>query len=276
MLRLKRDVASLMKKGILEMVLAARVHQFKNQIERKISYSFLDRHTKNHKINLYKLKAIIYLLHHSKLSKSIQEKYVISTILVEIALDTHEQVKENAEIQDHYDKNLTKQLSVLGGDYYSSLYYVLLSEIEDYSFIHYLATSIKEVNELKMDFHFQESTNLDDYLKLRKRIESYIINSVANYVNVNDPNLLQALELIFIIDVLVREKDHYKNENSFKYFKQEQIQNELYQRLNIIINQLKADLKNLFQETENYHLLQLKTLYKDLVFEDRLVYMEEG
>src|SRR5699024_3634853 len=80
-----------------------------------------------------------------------KEKYMITTMLVQIALDTHDLVtdKKNDTVEP-LSVESTRQLTVLAGDYYSGLYYLLLAEIEDYQLIHALAIAIKEITELKL------------------------------------------------------------------------------------------------------------------------------
>jgi len=215
----------------------------KGKIDQKINYRYIDQHTLEDKVNPFKLTSLILLMNQSTLSEGTKENYIIASTLVETALDTHEQVIENEIIGENFEKTLTKQLSVLGGDYYSSLYYVLLSNYKDFEFIKHLATAIKNVNELKMDFHFKSSENLKEYLKLRKSIESHIINKVAHFINLEDDNLLQAIELFLMIDILIREKEYFERENRFNYFNQKSIEEKLINHIDTIINDYQQQIR---------------------------------
>src|SRR5699024_9056388 len=54
-----------------------------------------------------------------------KKQIIIMVMLVQCALDTHELVQVN---NDYMLSETEKQLAVLAGDYYSGLYYALLSE----------------------------------------------------------------------------------------------------------------------------------------------------
>lgn len=256
------------------MTLTVQVENFKRIINERIAYDYIDAHTSANKVNVNKLKSLIFLMEHSNLPQEEKENYVIATMLVDIALDTHEQVEENDRI-NHPSKALTKQLSVLGGDYYSSLYYLLLSKFEHFSFVKYLATAIKEVNELKMDFYFHTSEEAREYLAMRKEIEKHIVMQVAKYVEVHDTDFLKSIELIFIIDLLNRERERYEIEKSFNYFKQETIIQYLTNHIDEIILDYKQQLHSLLKNTNSELLLQFDDLF-NLLEDKELEFVEEG
>lgn len=257
------------------MALKMDLNDLKRQIKSKISYHYVDQHVLEDKISDYKLMALVLLMNESSLPVQTKENYLLASMLVEIALYTHEQVRENDEILEDYDKSLTKQLSVLGGDYYSSLYYVLLSKLEDYSFINHLASAIKEVNELKMDFYFQENKDLQESLPLRNQIEGHIIYSVADYLKVEDKNIFQIIDLMLLLNLLIQEKEYYKAKTRFNYFKEPAIVESLNKKIDILINDTYSNLQEQIEDLPEESFKQIK----DLLEEEKIKYLvhtEEG
>ena len=64
---------------------------------------------------------------------------------------------------------------LLAGDYYSGLYYLLLSEIEDIQMIKTLATAIQQINEQKMKLFYEDVSSIDELMETMKAIETSII-----------------------------------------------------------------------------------------------------
>lgn len=96
-----------------------------------------------------------------------------TTGLVQLGLDTHELVKNSYEVSTVAERN--RQLTVLAGDYYSSLYYHLLAESGEIEAVKILAHSIQEVNEAKMNLYlFDKETawSWDKYFDVRKIIDT--------------------------------------------------------------------------------------------------------
>src|SRR5690625_7791859 len=100
------------------MTLVYEVLQLEQEIEDKLSYHFLDENMMIDKINKSKLKSLTCVMRQSNFPNHIQDKYVIAITLAEIASEIQHQIKENDEITDDHQESLTKQSTLLGGDYY--------------------------------------------------------------------------------------------------------------------------------------------------------------
>src|SRR5690625_6294240 len=96
-------------------------------------------------------------------------------------------------------------------NYFSVLYYLLLSEIEAFDMIHILASAIKEINEYKMKLYYQEIYSLQDFIHVLKKIESLLILRVAAYVN--EPELNPIIEDWLITGKLIQEKRNIQNKD---------------------------------------------------------------
>src|SRR5690606_19602496 len=112
----------------------------------------------------------------------VKDELIITTMLVQVALDIHEEIPDDNG--DNID--VKYQLSILAGDYYSGLYYSMLAEIEERSFISLLASAIKQINELKMKNYYLQSDSVEMYWSLKKQINSRLIQSIAEHFQVVD------------------------------------------------------------------------------------------
>ncbi len=138
------------------------------------------------------------------------ENYAMTTMLVQIALDTHEHVS-NVTIDE---KN--RQLTVLAGDYYSGLYYKLLAETEDNLMIKELSKGIKEVNEHKISVFRKESLGIDELMTSIKRIESSLITRFSKYFKMDLWN--EIIANLFFMKRLSREENQFINTGSSPMF----------------------------------------------------------
>lgn len=153
----------------------------KEKIASKVRHPFLARFIPEPTIDEDKLVILTSIMDHTNLSDVKKEQYIITTMLVQIALDTHDLVSLTEEDDDH-ETIRQRQLTVLAGDYYSGLYYYLLSQLDDIPMIHTLAGAIKEINELKMELYYKDVESFQEFLNGLKKIESLLIQRVASYV----------------------------------------------------------------------------------------------
>lgn len=108
------------------------------------------------------------------------EHYVVTIMLVQIALDTHERVSNKAG-EEEIEFHKCRQLTVLAGDYYSGLYYYLLSMNRDIVLIRALAEGIKEINEHKIMLYQKAHETTDDIMKSVVTIESALLQKTCDH-----------------------------------------------------------------------------------------------
>src|SRR5699024_12275108 len=116
------------------------------------------------------------------LSTEQKERYIITTMLVQLALDTHDKVSVDDILETRTKSQIPNQLTVLAGDYYSGLYYFLLSEIDDFELIHVLATALKEINEQQMNLYYTERLSSEEFIYIIKSIETLISTHVTDHL----------------------------------------------------------------------------------------------
>jgi len=180
----------------------------KNLIENKLQHTFLKKYVHRPIIEDEKLILLNELLHHFPTYK--KENYVVTIMLIDLALKIHDSVNDGPELPEHMPERVSKQLSVLAGDYYSGLYYLLLSELEDFNMIQTLATAIKIINEKKMQLYYHEFSSFDEFISLVKEIDSLSIIFVTNHIG-------EHLMGEFLGDWFILNKLHSSRDNSKSY-----------------------------------------------------------
>jgi len=159
---------------------------FKKQIKQKMKHTYLHEFIEKPTIDEEKLFILNSMMDRAILSPEQKEQYIISTMLVQMALDTHDLVPVNNTSDTQPESQISKQLTVLAGDYYSGLYYFLLSEIDDFAMIHTLATAIKEINEYKMNLYYQDKwKTTDDIMFTIKKIETLLFSHVSAHLGLD-------------------------------------------------------------------------------------------
>ncbi|MEH7125303.1 heptaprenyl diphosphate synthase component 1 [Bacillus sp. JJ1773] len=185
----------------------------KEQIEKKIRHPYLLKYIESPNIDEDKLLLLVTVLDHVNLPEERLRNFAITTMLIQIALDTHELVT-NEELDS--DQLKDRQLTVLAGVYYSGLYYKILAELEDIPLIKSLATGIKEVNENKISVYQTAVEAVDILMESVKKIESSLFEKVIDLIE--DPNWNEfASNLLFRKRLLMEKMRFLKGETSIVF-----------------------------------------------------------
>lgn len=146
----------------------------------KLSHPYLLKYVEAPVIDDDKLLLLISLLDQNGLDYSQVENYTVTTMLLQIALDTHEHV-QNSNLDENDDSLKNRQLTVLAGIYFSGLYYKLLADTDDIQVIKQLAAGVKEVNEHKITVYQKEADAIDKLMESIKLIESTLLGKIADH-----------------------------------------------------------------------------------------------
>ncbi|MDQ0218991.1 heptaprenyl diphosphate synthase component 1 [Peribacillus cavernae] len=181
--------------------------ELKELIERKAYHPYLLKYLEKPSIDEDKLLLLMGLFNELEITDEERKKYILSTMLVQMALDAHENVT-NTSLQDEEGGSLkNRQLTVLAGDYYSGLYYQLLSEVENIPLIRVLASAIKDINEHKILLYQKSLDEISCLIESVKAIESSLIRKVAD--NFNRPGWKELSANILLLNRLHNEKKSY-------------------------------------------------------------------
>jgi heptaprenyl diphosphate synthase len=168
----------------------------------RIEHPYLKKYIEEPSLDKDQGVILFSMMKEKQLSSSYINKCVITAYLVQAALDTHEKVSADQQTEDSHKKK--RQLRVLAGDYYSSLYYFILSKINDLPMIRALACSIKEINEAKMSVYQNKKL---DYYKCAEQmatIDSSVVQHVAGVLNL--PDWKKAAKEFFLLKRLLTER----------------------------------------------------------------------
>ncbi len=173
----------------------------KEQVEKRVLDTYLLEYIETPIIDEDKLLILISLMDQLELPFSKIQNYALSTMLIQIALDTHEHIF-NASSDEK-----KRQLTVLAGDYFSGLYYKLLADSDDIMMIKSLSKGVKEVNENKTIIYQSEFDGIEKLMTSIKMIESSILTMLSDYFKVDLWNDFLANLLLF--KRLLSEKKQY-------------------------------------------------------------------
>lgn len=191
--------------------------EVKKIIDKKLEHHYLDSYIQKPKVSEEKLAFLTHIINNTNLSKVKKTQYIVTTMLVQVALDIHDTVPISSDAEESDVEKTTKQLTVLAGDYYSGLYYLLLSETEDINMISNLATAIREINELKMQLYYKDISSFNHFIYVIEQIDSLLIKSVAEHVN--QPIMGNVASKFIFTHKLIEERDLFLQSGSSRIVK---------------------------------------------------------
>lgn len=151
----------------------------------KLSHPYLLEHVEAPFIDDDRLLLLTSLMEQQEVNQEKAKNYTVTTMLLQIALDTHEQV-HNSQPGEEDKSHKRRQLTVLAGIYFSGLYYKLLADMDDIEMIKLLASGVKEVNEQKILLYQKEAEAIDKLMESVKLIESALLGKVADHLDASE------------------------------------------------------------------------------------------
>ncbi|MFY0781992.1 heptaprenyl diphosphate synthase component 1 [Peribacillus simplex] len=184
------------------------IRQLKRLIETKAQHPYLLKHIQKPSLDEDKLILLWGLFNDLDVLNEKRNQYIISTMLVQIALDTHEIVSNSGDGIELPEVLKNRQLQVLAGDYYSGLYYQGLASVGNVDMIRILSSAIKKINDNKIILYQQGSINdVPTLLMTIKAIEASLIRKLADYYN--EPAWIDISEDLLLLKRLHAEKRSY-------------------------------------------------------------------
>lgn len=154
-----------------------RLAEMKELIGQKAFHPFLIKNIQAPMIDEDKILLLLSFFDQLKIPDIEKQTYITATLLIQLALDTHDHV----HIDSIEDDLKSQQLTVLGGDYFSGLYYKHLASVGNITLIRELSNGIKEINEQKILLHeYNPLSNPEQIIEHITKIEG------ALYVRITD------------------------------------------------------------------------------------------
>lgn len=193
--------------------LQKKLDHVRSKIEERVYHSYLSTNIDAPMIDEDKLLLLVSILDHTDMPLAELENYAVTTMLIQIALDTHEKVT-NAMTGETNQQN--RQLTILAGVYYSGLYYKLLAEQNDFGAIRMLAEGIETVNEQKIMLYHKELDEIEKLMTSVKKIEFALFERLTAHFHIPVWNEIVANLLLY--KRLIAEKEQYKRSKSSVLF----------------------------------------------------------
>ncbi|WP_017728038.1 heptaprenyl diphosphate synthase component 1 [Halalkalibacterium ligniniphilum] len=179
-----------------------KVEEIKQSFYGLIQHSYLQKYITEPKVDEDKIR-FMYAMLPEKLAKKDTKVFILSALLAQAALDIHEEVSLHNIKSDSIKKN--RQLKILAGDYYSSLYYYLLADGNHLPIIRIFSHSIQEINEDKMTVYREERLPYKNAEEIVKRIESILTQNMAEHFQL--PAWKDVIADFFYLKRLIAEKE---------------------------------------------------------------------
>ena len=147
-------------------------------IAKNTANRFLYEYIENPPISRLRIRLLQLVLHDGGAPVDRITRYVATTALVQLALDSHETV---TLARQHTMRGMrNRQLTILAGDYFSSRYYDLLAQIDDVRTVAQLARGIQDINEWKIRLYGAKDGSADQYLDGKVKMESSLVQSFVD------------------------------------------------------------------------------------------------
>jgi len=155
------------------------IESVRDQLSKKLFHSYLFQNIEAPLVDEDKLLFLVSFLRQLGLSNDEIDNYSVTTMLLQIALDTHDNVQNSMPEEDSTELK-QRQLTVLAGTHYSGLFYQQLAHVNDIEMIITLAAGVKEVNEHKISVYRKDTDAIDKLMDSVKLVESSLFSRIAD------------------------------------------------------------------------------------------------
>lgn len=170
-----------------------------NSFYKAVDHRYLKKFLGDPEIHPNVINVLLYLFDDCEDQLDDIHNGILTSLLVQKALDTHEQINQHGIGIENL--RTQRQLTVLAGDYYSSLYYYILSRSKNETLMYHLSLGIQQVNEAKMVIYQDDNKAKKPVFEDVRKVFTGIAESLAKayglksrFNPVSDYLLLMALK----------------------------------------------------------------------------------
>lgn len=148
-------------------------------------HAMIRQHTELPEFPLPRIRLLLAALASNPATKGKSERYALAVALVQLGLDTHEEVDTQPGTASEQAMR-SRQLKILAGDYFSSRFYNLLAQAGEISMIKSLSAAICEANRVKMVVdQLRKSRRLtaDDYMKYGVQLRMELFTAFTELID---------------------------------------------------------------------------------------------
>lgn len=231
------------------------VANMKEQLHVELSHPYVKKYIHHPRIDENRLLYMCSFLDTLSMEEEKKNSSVLSVMLVQTALDTHDLVSTQ-NVSGNEGKLHERQLVVLAGDYYSGLYYYYLAQSSQLNLMKVIASAIKEINIAKIHIYNNRSTNPHDVMNSFLAAESSFVRCLCDYFEREEwKELLKHAAYLNGILKQLKSLQHKEPTLLLNYCKQigmnqEQIKEYLYSYTQQSVNIVRGYLRNEFAMNE--------------------------
>lgn len=161
------------------------IKQIKENVNKYLNHEFLVENLEFAPMQDKQINCLVEILENSDVNNSDVVSIATATVLVQVALDTHDLVKED----DKSDSLLDRQLRILGGDLASGQYYKILADLGCIQLINIISEGIMEINILKLNKI--NCSNSEELTKINYELDTkLILKIIENYGDLESNKLI--------------------------------------------------------------------------------------
>lgn len=174
------------------------LHKLTTEFYQQVRLPYVQRFIPEPIMDPMQAKLLLTMLEDAEVRSSSQHAITLAALLVQAAMDTHDRIG-TAEVSSESERK-QRQLTVLAGDYYSSLYYRLLAGAGEAVFIKVMSNAVENINNAKM--RALNTADSEETLTQLINTKSAITTHIAEYLGFK--NAVLPLRQLYLIQLITQ------------------------------------------------------------------------